>query len=142
VGENLHPARVPVLWVGRLGELPHTFHVAPSGCLAVVSYEISLARGGQGAVRGLSASWKPEITGSQSWASQTPLGTVEVLRTKSLVWSLAGAQEAFQRKVTCCSLGESLSHHSRTEGLYDQRQFMVLELYCRQAGRKREVRKR
>ena len=57
-------------------------------------------------------------------------------------WSVAGMQEGLLREVRCSSLGESLSHHSRTEGLYDQRQFMVLELYCRQAGRKREGRKR
>ena len=27
MGENLSPARVPVLWVGRRGRLPHAFHV-------------------------------------------------------------------------------------------------------------------
>ena len=40
------------------------------------------------------------------------------------------------------SLGESLSHRSSTVGLDEQRQSMVLELYCRKAGRKREGRKR
>jgi hypothetical protein len=35
-------------------------------------------------------------------------------------------------------LGESLSHHPCTAGLDEQRQSMVLELYCRKAGRKRK----
>ena len=38
--------------------------------------------GGQGAVLGLWASWRPEITGFQSQASQTPLDPSEELRTK------------------------------------------------------------
>ena len=37
VGENPCPARVPMLWVGRRGGLPHTFHATPGGCLAVES---------------------------------------------------------------------------------------------------------
>jgi hypothetical protein len=41
-----------------------------------------LAGDGQGAVQGLWAPWRPEITGSQSWASQMQLDTVEELRTK------------------------------------------------------------
>jgi hypothetical protein len=40
------------------------------------------------------------------------------------------------------SLGESLSHLSSTVGLDEQRQSLVLELYCRKAERKREGRKR
>jgi hypothetical protein len=43
---------------------------------------------------------------------------------------------AFWWEVIHCSLGESLSHHSSTAGLHDQRQSMVLELYCGKAGRK------
>ena len=35
-------------------------------------------------------------------------------------------------------LGESLSYRSSTAGLDEQRQSMVLELYCRKAGGKRE----
>ena len=35
-----------------------------------------------------------------------------------------------------------VSHHSSTTGLDEQRQSMVLELYCRRAGRKKEGRKR
>ena len=38
-------------------------------------------------------------------------------------------------------LGESLSHHSSMVGLDEQRQSIVLELYCRKAGGKREGRK-
>jgi hypothetical protein len=38
--------------------------------------------GGQEAVQGLWASWRPEITGSLSRASQMPLNTAEELRTK------------------------------------------------------------
>jgi hypothetical protein len=45
---------------------------------------------------------------------------------------------AFWWEVRRGSLGESLSHHSSTVGLDEQRQSMVLELYCRKAGRKRE----
>jgi hypothetical protein len=36
-------------------------------------------------------------------------------------------------------LGESLSHHSSTVGLDEQRQSMVLELYCRKAGERENV---
>ena len=39
------------------------------------------------------------------------------------------------------SLGESLSHCPSTVGLDEQRQSMVLELYCRKAGGKREGRR-
>jgi hypothetical protein len=38
VGENPHPARVPVLWAGGRGKLLHTVHMAPGGCLAVGSH--------------------------------------------------------------------------------------------------------
>ena len=40
------------------------------------------------------------------------------------------------------SLGESLAHHLSTVGLDEQRQSVVLELYCRKAGRKRKGRKK
>ena len=50
--------------------------------------------------------------------------------------------KAFLWEVICGSLGESLSHLSSTVGLDEQRQYMVLELYCRKAGGKREVRER
>jgi hypothetical protein len=49
---------------------------------------------------------------------------------------------AFWLEVRHGSLGESLSHRSSTEGLVKQRQSMILELYCRKAGRKREGRER
>jgi hypothetical protein len=51
-------------------------------------------------------------------------------------------RKTFCQVVRCGSLGESLSHHSSTAGLYEQKQSMVLELYCRKAERKREGRKR
>ena len=37
------------------------------------------------------------------------------------------------------SLAESLSHRSSTVGLDEQRQSMVLELYCRKAGGREKV---
>jgi hypothetical protein len=43
---------------------------------------------------------------------------------------------AFWWEVRHRSLGESLSHLSSMVGLKDQRQSMVLEFYCRKAGRK------
>jgi hypothetical protein len=51
-------------------------------------------------------------------------------------------RKAFQWEVRHSSLGESLSHHSSTVGLDEQRQSMVLKLYCRKAERKREGKKR
>ena len=50
-------------------------------------------------------------------------------------------RKAFQ-KVRCGSLGEILPHPLSTAGLDEQRQSIVLELYCRNAGRKRKSRKR
>jgi hypothetical protein len=41
--------------------------------------------------------------------------------------------------VRLSSLGKSLSHHSNTAGLDDQRQPVVLELYCRKAGEKEKI---
>jgi hypothetical protein len=41
------------------------------------------------------------------------------------------------QEVRSGSLGKSLSHHLITVGLDEQRQSMVLELYCRKAGGKR-----
>ena len=51
-------------------------------------------------------------------------------------------RKAFHREIRNGSLEESLSHHPSTVGLDEQRQSMVLELYCRKAGGKREGRKR
>ena len=51
-------------------------------------------------------------------------------------------RKAFWWEVRCGSLGESLFHLSSTAGLQEQRQSMVLELYCRKAERKKEGRKR
>jgi hypothetical protein len=47
-------------------------------------------------------------------------------------------RKAFQQEVRHSSLGESLSHRLSMAGLDDQRQSMVLELYCRKAERERE----
>ena len=47
-------------------------------------------------------------------------------------------RKAFHGEVKSGSLEESLSHHPSTEGLDEQRQSMVLELYFRKAGGKRE----
>jgi hypothetical protein len=57
-------------------------------------------------------------------------------------WSglLLEHRKAFQWEVRHGSLGESLSHRSSMMCLDEQRQSMVLELYCRKAGRKREGR--
>jgi hypothetical protein len=51
---------------------------------------------------------------------------------------VAEAQEGFPVGGSRCSLGESLSHRSSMAGLDEQRQSMVLELYCRKAWGKRE----
>ena len=45
-------------------------------------------------------------------------------------------RKAFCQEIRHGSLGESLTHRSSTAGLDEQRQSMVLELYCRKAGRK------
>jgi hypothetical protein len=44
VGENPRPARVLVLWTDGCRRLPHAFHAAPGGCLAVGSHGISAQR--------------------------------------------------------------------------------------------------
>ena len=43
-------------------------------------------------------------------------------------------RKAFQWEVRHALLGKSLSHCSITVGLDEQRQSVVLELYCRKAG--------
>jgi hypothetical protein len=52
VGENSHPARVPVLWAGRPRRLQHAFHPALGWCLAMGNHGPQLAGGRQGAVLG------------------------------------------------------------------------------------------
>jgi hypothetical protein len=42
---------------------------------------------------------------------------------------------AFHQEIRNGSLEESLSHHLSSAGLDEQRHPMVLELYCRKAGR-------
>ena len=51
-------------------------------------------------------------------------------------------RKAFHREVKSGSLEESLSHHPSTEGLDEQRQSMVLELYYRKAGEREKVKER
>jgi hypothetical protein len=51
-------------------------------------------------------------------------------------------RKAFWQEVRHGSLGKSLSHCSSMVHLDEQRQSMVLELYCRKTGRKREGSKR
>ena len=50
-------------------------------------------------------------------------------------------RKAFRPEIRNSSLGESLSHPPNAVSLDEQRQSMVLELYCRKAGRKREGRR-
>jgi hypothetical protein len=50
-------------------------------------------------------------------------------------------RKAFWWEVRYSSLGENLSHHSSIEGLDDQKQSMVLEIYYKKAGRKRDGKK-
>jgi hypothetical protein len=45
-------------------------------------------------------------------------------------------RKAFCQEIRHGSLGESLTHLSSTAGLDEQRQSMVLELYCKKSGRK------
>ena len=49
-----------------------------------------------------------------------------------------GHRKTFFWEVRHSSLGETLSHHSSMASLDEQRQYMVLDLYCTKAGRKRE----
>jgi hypothetical protein len=51
-------------------------------------------------------------------------------------------KKTFQWEVRLGSLGESLPHSLSTVDLDEQRLSMVLELYCRKAGRKKEGRKK
>jgi hypothetical protein len=51
-------------------------------------------------------------------------------------------RKAFHQEVRNSSLEESRYHCPSTADLDEQRQSMVLDLYCRKAGRKREGRKR
>jgi hypothetical protein len=125
--------------------------------------------GRQGTVLGRWVSQRPEITGSQSLASQTWLDSVEELRTKWRPRHPQGRREeragreglpcgshagqsswsspclehrkAFQWEVRHGSLGESLSQLLGMGVLDGQRLSMVLELYCGKAERKREGRK-
>ena len=122
--------------------------------------------GGQGAVLGtrFSASGIPDTTGHRGraenrmgapGAAQSALvpkggesrgrGRCWMVPTQVRVLGLVHGRNAgrpSRGRVRRASLGESLSHHSSMAGLDEQRQSMVLELYCRKAERKREGRKR
>jgi hypothetical protein len=50
-------------------------------------------------------------------------------------------RKVFHQKIRNGLLGESLFHPPITVGLDEQRHSMVLELYCREAGGKRDGRK-
>ena len=117
VGENLHPARVPLFWVGRRGRTATRFPRGPgwvSGCGKPLDH--SSAKGGQGAVLGnrFSVLGIPDTTGhlrraenkignpGVTWSSPGPKrgegrergGTGWFPRgQESLAWSVAGAQE-------------------------------------------------
>jgi hypothetical protein len=47
-----------------------------------------------------------------------------------------------RRKASHLSLGENLSHFSSMVGLDDQRQSVVLVLYCRKAGKREEAKRK
>ena len=70
-------------------------------------------KGGEGREKG-STEWFPH--GESPWSSP---------------W--LERRKAFQWEVRCSSLEESLFHHPSIAGLDEQRQSMVLELYCRNA---------
>jgi hypothetical protein len=65
-----------------------------------------------------------------------------VVLTQARVLPWLQCRKAFWQEVRHGSLGESLSHLSSKAGLDGHRQSMVLELYCKMAGGKREGRKR
>jgi hypothetical protein len=98
VGENPYPARVPVLWVDVCGWIAACFPHGPGRCLVVGSHGTQpvgvKCECGQGAVPGLWASRRPELTGSQSLASQKPLDTAEEQRTK---WGPPGSDSVIPR---------------------------------------------
>jgi hypothetical protein len=84
VGENPHPTRVPVIWVGRRRRTVQAFHMAPDGCLAVLSHWPHTAGGGQGAATGsrFSASGTPRWTRWRSWEQNRGRGVALGLERK------------------------------------------------------------
>jgi hypothetical protein len=99
-------------------------------------------------VEELRTEWGPQGTLGQPWERREEKagrdGALGGSHAGESPWSSLWLEcrEAYQWEVRHGSLGESLSHHSSTAGLDEQRQSMVLELYCRKAWRKREDRKR
>jgi hypothetical protein len=157
VGENPRPARVPVLWAGGHGRAVARFPHGRgwvSGCGK--PRNPSSAGGGQGAVLGTrfpASSIPCWILGGAENRMGAPRakgrrGQEERALDSSHVskspWSGLWLEhrKAFLLEVRHGSLGESLSRRSSTAGLDEQRQSMVLELYCRKAGRRRKGRKR
>lgn len=80
VGENMRPTR----FSGQADT--EDCHTWPQVGVWLWKPQTQSEVGGQGAVRGLWVSRKPEITGSQSRTSQTPLYVSEELRTKWRPW--------------------------------------------------------
>jgi hypothetical protein len=169
VGENPCAYRVLVLWEDRCERTVACFSCS-QWCLAVKSHRTRPTRGWtRGSPRSLDLTEAREIIGSQSWASQTQLDTMEELRTKcppprhplgqreeraggrgdtggshvgESPWSDPWLEcwKASRWEVRRGSLGDSLFHCSSTAGLDEQRQSMVLELYCRKAERRERER--
>ena len=69
------------------------------------------------------------------------LGGSHRARDLGLIHGWSAGRPSIRKLDGCGFLGENLSHRSSMAGLDEQRQSMVLELYCRKAGRKREGRK-
>ena len=128
VGENLCPARVPVLWAGRSGRLPHAFHVARRGWIrgSLRSLGLTEARDNRFSVSGIPdtaghhrrAEKKVEAPGAaQSSLREERAGSEGALggsHAGESLWS--SPWKAFQWEVRHSSLGESLSHRSSTVG--------------------------
>jgi hypothetical protein len=89
-------------------------------------------------------SWAAHQPRAEGRRGQGGIGEHLIFPTGESPWSNLWLQsrKAFWQVVRWCSYGESLSHRSSKGGLDEQRQSMVLELYCRKAGRRREGRKR
>jgi hypothetical protein len=66
------------------------------------------------------------------------LGGSHRARDLGLIHGWSAGRPSIRKLDGCGFLGENLSHRSSIAGLDEQTQSMVLELYCRKAGRKRE----
>ena len=79
MGDNRHPPKAQELWADRCKKLPCALHAAQVGIWLWDALETQSVEGGEGAVQGLWASQRSEMTSSNSW---TLLDTTEELRTK------------------------------------------------------------